>query len=102
MASGPARADRERVPSWSQCYCVAENKACAGDSGDRQDSQIFTPLKYGEYEWPKLSELREFCTGKPHQGPHDAMGDAEAVVRGLHQSKKRGDIKLSVTRHLNL
>ena len=47
-----------------------------------------TPKKYGEYKWPKLSELHAICTGKPHAGAHDAMGDAEAVVRCLRALQK--------------
>lgn len=55
-----------------------------------------TPKKYGEYKWPKLSELHELCTGKPHRGAHDAMGDAEAVVRCLRSLRKRGFLELAV------
>jgi len=55
-----------------------------------------TPKKYGEYKWPKLSELHAICTGKPHSGAHDAMGDAEAVVRCLRALQKAQALQLSV------
>jgi DNA polymerase-3 subunit epsilon len=55
-----------------------------------------TPKKYGEYKWPKLSELHAICTGKPHAGAHDAMGDAEAVVRCLRALQKAQALQLSV------
>jgi len=55
-----------------------------------------TPKKYGEYKWPKLSELHAICTGKPHTGAHDAMGDAEAVVRCLRALQKAQALQLSV------
>ena len=55
-----------------------------------------TPKKYGEYKWPKLSELHAVCTGKPHTGAHDAMGDAEAVVRCLRALQKAQALRLSV------
>jgi len=54
------------------------------------------PKKYGEYKWPKLSELHAICTGKPHAGAHDAMGDAEAVLRCLRALQRAGAMELSV------
>ena len=56
-----------------------------------------TPKKYGEYKWPKLTELHEFCTGKPLAGAHDALADAEAVVRCLQRLQKAGAIQVSVS-----
>lgn len=56
-----------------------------------------TPMKYGEYKWPKLTELHEFCTGKPMKEAHDAMADAEAVVHCLRALRKAGAIKVSVS-----
>jgi hypothetical protein len=55
-----------------------------------------TPKKHGEYKWPKLSELHAICTGKPHIGAHDAMGDADAVVRCLRALQKAQALQLSV------
>lgn len=55
-----------------------------------------TPKKYGEYKWPKLSELHQICTGKAHTGAHDALGDAEAVVRCLRALQKAKVLELSV------
>ena len=55
-----------------------------------------TPKKYGEYKWPKLSELHAICTGRLHTGAHDAMGDAEAVVRCLRALQKAQALRLSV------
>lgn len=55
-----------------------------------------TPKKYGEYKWPKLGELHAICTGKAHTGAHDAMGDAEAVVRCLGALRRTGALQLGL------
>ncbi len=55
-----------------------------------------TPKRYGEYKWPTLAELHEICTGKPHRGAHDAMGDAEAVCRCLAQLHRTGHLSVDV------
>lgn len=54
------------------------------------------PKKYGEYKWPKLGELHAICTGKAHSGAHDAMGDAEAIVRCLRALQRAGALELSL------
>ena len=55
------------------------------------------PMIRGEYKWPKLSELHELCTGRPHEGAHDAMGDVEAVIRCLHVMLKKDLVEFRVS-----
>jgi DNA polymerase-3 subunit epsilon len=55
-----------------------------------------TPKRYGEYKWPTLAELHKICTGKPHRGAHDALGDAEAVCRCMAQLQRKGHLQLDV------
>jgi DNA polymerase III epsilon subunit-like protein len=55
------------------------------------------PKVRGEYKWPKLSELHQICTGKPHAGAHDAMGDAEAVLRCLRLLRKNRMVAFDVS-----
>lgn len=55
------------------------------------------PKIHGEYKWPKLSELHELCTGRPHNGAHDAMGDVEAVMRCLQVLRRKGMLEFRVS-----
>jgi len=55
------------------------------------------PKRNGEYKWPKLSELHQICTGKAHAGAHDAMGDAEAVLRCLRVLHKHHMVGFEVS-----
>jgi DNA polymerase-3 subunit epsilon len=53
-----------------------------------------TPRHYGEYKWPTLGELHEFCCGETLRGAHGALGDARAVARCIAELKARGLLQL--------
>lgn len=39
------------------------------------------PGQFGDYKWPKLSELHKHLFGFEHSSQHDALGDVEATAR---------------------
>jgi DNA polymerase III epsilon subunit-like protein len=56
------------------------------------------PKIRGEYKWPKLSELHETCTGRPHAGAHDAAADVEAVLRCLEILKRKRILQIALAK----
>ena len=47
------------------------------------------PGKYG-YKWPSLTELHRKLFGKPFEGAHGALADAEACMRCFFQLRELG------------
>jgi len=48
------------------------------------------PGRFGDYKWPKLTELHEKLFGEPFEDAHDALVDVNACARCFFELKKRG------------
>lgn len=48
------------------------------------------PGRYGNYKWPKLSELHEHLFGEGFEGAHDALADVRATLRCYFEMRRRG------------
>lgn len=53
------------------------------------------PGNYGEYKWPKLSELYNHLFQKDFEGAHDALNDVHACKECFFELVKRGVIELN-------
>lgn len=51
------------------------------------------PGKYGDYKWPSLQELHEYCYGEGFDNAHDSKVDVEATARCLEYFLNRGELK---------
>lgn len=50
------------------------------------------------YKYPTLSELHEFCFGKPHERAHDALSDVDAVVKVVQYLLESGQMVVELDR----